>query len=102
METGVQVLAQLGETFPKKNCMGMLKSQMRSVERLLNGKSNAQIMRMEMIKDEEKVAALQILNIMLMNAAMVKPRFAPFIQLKLIEITMKCGLSALASVAFAS
>lgn len=85
-----------------KNCSATLRSQMRMVERLLGGKSSAQIMRMEMIKDEEKLAALQILNIMLMNAAMVNPRFAPFIQLKSVEITMKCGLSALASVAFAS
>ena len=102
VETGIQVLAQLGETFPRKNCMNMLKSQMRKVERLLKGKSSAQIMRMEMIKNEEKLSALQILNLMLMNAAFVKPKFAPFIQLKSIEITMKYGLSALASVAFAS
>ena len=82
--------------------MGVLKSRMRSVEGLLKGKSNAQIMRMELIKDQEKLLVLQTLNLMLMNAAMVTPRFAPFIQLKLIEITMKHGLSTLASVAFAS
>ena len=102
VETGIEVLEQLEETFPKRNCAGALKSEMRKVDRLLRGKSNAQIMRMEIIKDEEKVAALQILNIMLMNAAMVKPKFAPFIQLKSVEITMKYGLSALASVAFAT
>lgn len=99
---GIEVLEQLGETFPKKNCMGMLKSEMRKVERLLKGKSNAQIMRMEMIKTEEKMSALQILNILLMNVAVAKPCFAPFVQLKMVEITMKHGLSALASVAFAS
>jgi predicted ATPase len=82
--------------------MAALMSQMRNVDRMMKGKSSAQIMRMEMIKDEEKLAALQILNIMLINAAMVKPKFAPFIQLKSVEITMKYGLSALSSVAFAS
>jgi len=102
VSTGIEVLEQLGETFPKKNCMGMLKSEMRKVERLLRGKSNAQIMRMEMIKTEEKMSALQILNILLMNVAVAKPCFTPFVQLKMIEITMKHGVSALASVAFAS
>jgi hypothetical protein len=57
---------------------------------------------MENIKDEGKLAALQILNMMFMNAIIVRPKFAPFIQLKSVEITMKYGLSALASFAFAS
>ena len=91
----------LGETFPVKNCMAMLRMEMRAVDRLLRGKSNAQIMRMELIKDEEKLAALQILNIMFMNAMIVNTKFAPFIQLKSVQITMKYGLSALGSNAFA-
>jgi predicted ATPase len=91
----------LGETFPVKNCMAMLRLEMRKVDRVLRGKSNAQIMRMEMIKDEEKLAALQILNLIFLNALIVKPKFAPFVQLKSVEITLKYGLSALASNAFA-
>ncbi|CAB9497285.1 expressed unknown protein [Seminavis robusta] len=102
VETGIKVLSELDETFPVKNCMTMLRSEMRKVRGLLRGKSNAQIMRMEMVKDEGKLAALQILNIMFMNAAISRPKFAPFIQLKAIQITMMYGLSNLSSFAFAS
>ena len=72
------------------------------VKAMLNGKSNAQIMRMENMQDENKLAAMQILNIMLLNAVLVRPKFAPFIQLKSMVLTLKYGLSALSSVAFAS
>ena len=102
VETGIKVLAELGETFPSRNCMAKLRGEMRKVSNLLRGKSSAQIMRMEIIKNEEKVAALQLLNLMFLNAVLVMPKFAPFIQLKSVEITMRYGLSALASNAFAS
>ena len=72
------------------------------VKAMLNGKSNAQIMRMENMQDENKLAAMQILNIMLLNAVLVRPKFSPFIQLKSMVLTLKYGLSALSSVAFAS
>ena len=102
IETGVKILAELGESFPSGECMNCLRGEARKVNSLLKGKSSAQIMRMEVIKNEEKLASLQILNIMFMNAVLVKPKFAPFIQLKSVEITMRHGLSALASSAFGS
>ena len=102
IETGVKILAELGESFPSGECMNCLRCEARKVNSLLKGKSSAQIMRMEVIKNEEKLAALQILNLMSTNAILVKPKFAPFIQLKSVEITMRHGLSALASSAFGS
>jgi len=102
LDTGIKILSELGETFPTENCRASLCSEVRKVYSLLRGKSNAQIMRMEAIKQEDKLAALQLLNIMFVNALLVRPGFAPFIQLKSVEITMRYGLSALASNAFAS
>jgi len=102
VDTGIKVLAELGVTFPRKYCKAMMLSEMRKVRRLLKNKSKAQLLRMPNITDEEKLAALQLLNIMFLNAALVRPKFAPFLQLKSVEITMRFGLSALASSAFAS
>lgn len=97
----MDVLKNLGETFPVKSCKTTLALEMFKVKRLVNRKSNAQILRMELMKNEEKVAAMQILNITFLNALIVRPRLALFIQLKAVSITMKYGLTALSSVAFA-
>jgi len=102
VDTGVKVLEELGEAFPRRNCMAMLRGEMRRVKGLLRGKSNASILRMEIIRNEDKIAALQLLNIMFLNAMLVKPKFAPFIQLKSVQITLEYGLSAMSSSAFAS
>ena len=101
VDTALYVLTKLGETFPRRACKTSLAFEFFKVKRLVERKSSNQIMRMESMQNEERLAAMQILNISFLNALLVRPALAPFIQLKAVEITMKYGLSALSSVAFA-
>jgi hypothetical protein len=95
------VLKQLGETFRRQDPKASFMSELQQIKKLVDGKSNADIKRMGIMQEKKKLAAMQILKILLLNAIMVRPKFAPFIQLKAMEITMKYGLSPLSSLAFA-
>ena len=101
VDNGILVLKQLGEMFPRLNPKATFSSELRCIRKLVNGKSNEEIKQMGELENKKKLAAMQILNIMLLNALIVRPSFAPFIHLKAMEITMKHGLSPLASMAFA-
>lgn len=100
IDTGIDVLKNLGETFPTRMCTHKLLQEMRSIRRMLGGKSDAQLLRLPVMEDEDKLAAMQILNMIMLNSMLARPKFSPFIQLKAMKITLRHGLSALSSVAF--
>jgi predicted ATPase len=71
-------------------------------ESLLKGKSDEQLLRIPLIENEQKLQALQILQLLILNALLVRPRFTPFVMLKCMKLTLKYGLSVMASGTFAT
>ena len=63
LDLGIVVLEGLGERFPRHMCRHAMMSELHSVQKLLRGKSNEQLMRLPNIADEEILACLQILNL---------------------------------------
>lgn len=101
VDDGIRVLNELGEAFRRQHWRAPFGSELRKVQTMLKGKTNDDIKNMRTVQDERKRAALQILNILLLNVIKVRPIFGPFIHLKAMEITLKHGLSPLSSIAFA-
>jgi len=101
LDLGIEVLASVGERFPRILCRQHLMQGMKRVRRLLRGKSNEQILRMANIEEREKLSSLQILNLMFLPALLNRPKLAPFITLKLMRITLEDGLSMIAPATFA-
>jgi predicted ATPase len=62
LDLGLTVLAGLGVKFPWFKCKISMKAELKAVNRLLRGKSNAQLMRLPYIEDQDILACLQILN----------------------------------------
>jgi predicted ATPase len=102
IDTGVQVLKGLGEHFPSRHCKARMISEMRTVKRLLKGKSDEQLLRLPNVENKEKLAAMNILQLLYLNALIVRPSFAPFVALKSLKLTLQYGLSVFASTAFAT
>jgi predicted ATPase len=100
IDTGINVLKELGETFPNRLCSAHVMSEVRTVRKLLKGKSDAQLLRLPTLANEQKLAAMQILQLIYLNALLVRPKFAPFVILKLLKLTLQYGLSVFASAAF--
>ncbi|GKY99646.1 hypothetical protein MPSEU_000918600 [Mayamaea pseudoterrestris] len=99
--TGVDVLAGLGENFPGRLCGVQLHKLYCKVAKQLYGKSDEVILRMPTLIDEEKLASLQVLHLIFITALLSRPRFTPFIVLTMMDITLRNGLSAFSSLAFA-
>jgi predicted ATPase len=102
IDTGILVLKGLGETFPSRYCKAHMKSEIRTVKKLLKGKSDEQLLRLPIVENKEKLAAMSILQVLYLNALVSRPDFAPFVALKVLKITLQYGLSVFASAAFAT
>lgn len=63
LDLGIAVLAGLGEHFRRHMCKGEMISELHSVQRMLKGKSNEQLMRLPNIEDGDILSCLQILNL---------------------------------------
>lgn len=102
VEIGIEVLRGLGERMPRKVRLFNVMTEYHCVKKLLNGKSDEQILRMDKMVDESKLKVLLILNAMLLPAMMERPDLAPLVLLKTLKITLQHGLSVLASISFAA
>jgi predicted ATPase len=128
LDLGLGVLADLGVKLPWSKCKLSMKSELKAVHRLLRGKSNAQLMRLPYIEDQDVLACLQILSVvsaaplvgtwgqlsrvvscltrsytqMYMHAILIRRHLAPFIALRMMKLTLIHGLSLLAPSVFSS
>lgn len=102
LDLGLAVLASLGERFPRNLCRSKMVSELKSVQKLLKGKSDEQLMRLPHIENGEILACLQILNLMFLQALQVRPYLSPFVTLKLMKLTLTHGLSMIAPLAFST
>jgi predicted ATPase len=68
----------------------------------LKGKSDEQLLRLPHVENKDKLAAMSILQLIYLNALIDRPKFAPFVVLKLLKLTLQYGLSVFASTAFSS
>jgi predicted ATPase len=101
LDLGIEVLKEVDERFPFILCKQHLMGEVCIVKRLLNGRTNTQLLRLPAITDPEKLASLQILNHMFLQALLVRPKLSGFITLKMLRMTLEDGLSMIAPVAFA-
>jgi histidine kinase len=102
IELGIDVLKQFDERFPRMLYKMNVMSEFVVVKRLLRGKSDEQLMRLPPIEDERKLACQQVLQLMFVNCLLVRPMLAPYVNLKMMKITLRHGLSPLSSLAFAT
>jgi predicted ATPase len=102
IDTGILVLKGLGEHFPSRNCKAHMISEMRTVKKLLKGKSDEQLLRLPQVENKEKLAAMSILQVLYLNALTSRPDFAPLVTLKVLKLTLQYGLSVFAAAAFST
>ncbi len=98
---GQDVLKQLGERIPEHLYTTRLLREMARVRKLVRGKSDAMLMRLDSLNDPTKLAALQILDLMFLSSLIARPTFVPFIILKMMKLTLQHGLSPWSANSFA-
>jgi predicted ATPase len=99
---GVEVLKQLGVHFPGCLCQTQAYFEWKKVRKLLQGKSDEQLLRLPPLQNERTAQILRILEFIGLHMAVAMPNFAPFVLLKSIRLTLENGISILAPLAFSN
>ena len=101
VKLGIFILGELGVNMPRKLCHSSLLFQMLKIRLKLRRKSPSRIKRMKHMTDSNKLAAMQMLNMLVLNTFLSAPGIFPFVIIKMIELTLSDGLSAISAVGFA-
>lgn len=103
IELGVAVLKELGETFPRR--LLQIPITLRDLGKIrcaLSQKSDAMLLRMPVMEDLTKVAAIRILNMVLLSSLIWRPTFAIPVIMRMVELTLRYGTSPWTATAFAA
>ena len=100
MSIGLDTLKRLGQSFPKKVTFVNIFVDLMRTKLLLRKRRTSDLLRLPLLKDPEKIAAMQLMNLMLMYAYFVRPELMPFLAFRMVHLTIRSGLCAIASVGF--
>ena len=100
IDKGIEVLEQMGVTFPRRMCHQRLLSEMKRAKRSLRGKSDEQLMRLPHMTEFKILMAMRILSIVTLDCMVTRPKLFPFLALKMVNLTMEYGLCEHSSLAF--
>jgi predicted ATPase len=100
-DLGLSVLENIGEKIPKKTGRFHVLGNFLSIKRMIRGKSDDDIMSLPDMSNKEKLVAMKILNLLAVVTYFGPKDFFPIIVLRMMKLTLKYGLSAISTMAFA-
>lgn len=101
VDESLQVLHHLGEHFPANPKKRHIGRELMRTWRLLKGKTNESILRIPVMTDPNKLATLQILNLLFPGAYRTRPKLWGLIIIRIVRLTLLHGLSPVSAVGFA-
>jgi predicted ATPase len=102
LEEGIDVLLHPGEKFPSRPRKYNVMIEFMRTQRVLVGISNEKILRMPLMEDVDKIAAMQMLNVIISSAYHANPLMVVLIVTRMVQLTVRFGLSAVSTVGFAA
>lgn len=101
LHVGLDVLAKLGERLPSPTKYNILLEYVKT-KWLLRGKSNNDILGLSLMRDEEKIGSMRIINAVFPYAFFCGPEYVPLLATTAVQLTLKYGLCALSAPGFAA
>lgn len=101
IEIGICCLKMLGINIKQHYNSAEIAWTMGQVARRLRGKSDPMIKRLQPMTNEQKLASMQVLNLLFLNSYISRKDLFPIIVLKMMKLTLFDGISAISAVAFA-
>jgi predicted ATPase len=92
IDVGLEVLAQLGEAFPKRARTIHIILAFLKTKKMLRDKSDSDILNMPPMEDENKLAAMRLLNIIGFYAFNCRPTLNPLIALRTVQVSITYGM----------
>ena len=102
IDLGFETLKDLGESFPLKPWSITISSEFHKTRKMLRQITDADIMNLPPLDDEDKLAATRLMILMFAYTTHGRPNLAPLIAMRLVQSTLKYGLSGMSCVGFAA
>ncbi|NBB77545.1 MAG: AAA family ATPase, partial [Bacteroidetes bacterium] len=102
IDTGLEVLEQLGETFPKKGPLPLVMIDLIRTKFKLRGKDKDALSNLPEMTNPYKAAALRMLNDIASPVYWARPEILPFIIFRMVRISLKYGVTEISAFGFAT
>jgi histidine kinase len=102
IDTGLDVLSQLGEKFPKKGRLPLVMADLIHTKLKLLGKDHEVICNLPTMANPYKAAALRILNDIASPVYWARPGILPFIIFRMVRLSLKYGVTEISAFGFAT
>ena len=101
IDTGFDLLRQLGEPAPSKMRMGNVIYEIAKTKLALRGKTASMILNLPRMTDAHKFAALRIFDLLYLYVFYGKPEYTPYVVCRHLQLTLQSGLSVMSPLSFA-
>ena len=101
IEHCLNLLENLGERFPRKVTKVDVLWAVWKCKKKMKGTSSEAILRLPDMSDINKLAVMQILNVMILNVYHADMLLSPLISLRMVTLSLDYGLSSISSAGFA-
>ena len=95
------VVLELGDRFPHEVNESLIREETVRVERLLNGRSEEELISLPKMTDERKVASMQFLNHAITAAFVADSLLAPILVFRVVTLSIEYGVSEISGFGFA-
>lgn len=102
IDTGLEVLEQLGEKFPKKGPLPFVMVDLIRTKIKLMGKDEDTISSLPEMTNPYKAAALRMLNDIASPVYWARPEILPFIIFRMVRLSLKYGVTEISAFGFAT
>jgi predicted ATPase len=100
VELAIDVLASLGERLPANPSCFRIFIEVTTIRRRLRGKTDEMLLRLPLMTDAKKLAAMEMMNLIFFYVVLVKPDLAPLVGCRMVGLSLDHGLSAVSCVGF--
>ncbi|MCC6412744.1 MAG: AAA family ATPase [Saprospiraceae bacterium] len=102
IDTGLEVLARLGETFPKKGALPLVMADLLKTKFQLRGKDLQTLTNLPAMQNPHKEAAMRMLNDIASPAYWARPGILPFLIFRMVQLSLKYGNTSISAFGFAT
>jgi predicted ATPase len=97
---GFSILRNLAQPIPIRCKSVRLFVEMRKVKKKTKGMSDTDILRLPVMQDQSRLAAMKIINAIILYVILVDPEQMPFLGLRIVSLSLEYGLNGMSSVGF--
>ncbi|MDX2510401.1 MAG: adenylate/guanylate cyclase domain-containing protein [Desulfobacterales bacterium] len=102
IDAGLEVLEKMGEKIPRKGPLPLVMIDLLKTKFMLRGKKKEDILKLPIMENQEKRAALRILNDIASPVYWARPAILPFVIFRMVQLSLRYGITEISAFGFAT